>query len=91
MLAAALAATPSVWWVIDHQFAMNALEPILWTGCAYVILLLIKSGNAKLWLAFGAIVGVGLENKYSIVIFAFALLAGVLLTRQRKIYLRPGF
>ena len=85
VLAAALAATPSVWWVIDHQFAMNVLESILWTGCAYVILLLIKSGNAKLWLAFGAIAGVGLQNKYSIAVFAFALIAGVLLTRQRKI------
>ncbi len=85
VLAAALAATPSVWWVIDHQFAMNALETILWTGAAYMILLLIKTGNAKLWLAFGAIVGVGLQNKYSISVFAFALIAGALLTRQRKI------
>ena len=89
VLAAALAATPSVWWVIDHQFAMNALEPILWTGCAYVILLLIKTGNAKLWVVFGAMVGLGLQNKYSISIFAFALIAGVLLTRQRRILFSP--
>src|SRR4026208_1371576 len=27
-LAAALAATPGVWWVIGHQFAMNSLEPL---------------------------------------------------------------
>src|SRR5687768_8937788 len=26
LLAAVLAATPGVWWVIDHQFAMNSLE-----------------------------------------------------------------
>lgn len=89
LLAAALAATPSVWWVIDHQFAMNMLEPLLWTGCAYVILLLIKTGNPTLWLAFGAIAGVGLQNKYSIVIFLAALIAGVLLTRQRRILFTP--
>ena len=89
VLAAALAATPSVWWVIDHQFAMNGLESILWTSCAFVILLLIKTGNAKLWVVFGAIVGVGLQNKYSIAVFAFALIAGVLLTRQRKILFSP--
>src|SRR5918995_2746255 len=29
VLAATLAITPSVWWVIDHQFAMNCLEPLL--------------------------------------------------------------
>lgn len=88
-LAAALAATPGVWWVIDHQFAMNALEALFWTGCAYVTLRLIKTREPKWWLAFGAIGGVGLENKYSIAVFAFALLAGLLLTPQRKLLFTP--
>src|ERR1700674_4905277 len=65
VLAGMLAATPPVWYVIDHQFAMNALEPLFWTGCAYVILRMIRTGNPRLWLAFGAISGFGLENKYS--------------------------
>ena len=89
VLAAALAATPGVWWVIDHQFAMNCLEPLLWGGLAYVVLRLINTRNPKLWLAFGAIAGVGLLNKYSIVFFAAALIAGVLLTRQRTILFTP--
>ena len=89
VLAAMLAATPGVWWVIDHQFAMNCLEPLFWGGLAYVVLRLINTGNPKLWLAFGAIAGVGLLNKYSIVFFAAALLAGVLLTRQRTILFTP--
>jgi 4-amino-4-deoxy-L-arabinose transferase-like glycosyltransferase len=89
VLAAALAATPGVWWVIDHQFAMNGLEPLFWGGLAYVILRLINTANPKLWLAFGAIAGVGLLNKYSIVFFATALLAGLLLTRQRRLLFTP--
>ena len=88
-LAAMLAATPPVWYVLDHQFAMNALEPLFWTGCAYVIVRMIKTANLKLWLAFGAIAGLGLENKYSIAIFAFGLLAGLLLSSQRKILFTP--
>ncbi len=88
-LAATLAATPSVWWVIDHQFAMNCLEPLFWGGLAYVVLRLINTGNPKLWLAFGAIAGVGLLNKYSIVFFAAALIAGVLLSPQRRILFTP--
>src|SRR6185436_189502 len=88
-LAAALAATPGVWWVIDHQFAMNAFEALLWTGCAFVILRLIKTQNPRLWLVFGVIAGIGLETKYSIVVFVFALLAGVLLTRERRILFTP--
>jgi hypothetical protein len=89
LLAAVLAAMPAVWWVIDHQFAMNVLEPLFWTGCAYALLRLIKTQNPKWWLVFGLIAGVGLENKYSIAIFAFALLAGLLLTRERKLLLTP--
>ena len=89
VLAAALAITPGVWWVIDHQFAMNCLEPLLWGGLGYVVLRLIKTQNPKLWLAFGAIAGVGLLSKYSIVVFAFALLAGLLLTRQRRVLFTP--
>ena len=89
VLAAMLAATPPVWYVLDHQFAMNAPEPLFWTGCAYVILRMIKTGNLRLWLAFGAIAGLGLENKYSIAIFAFGLLTGLLLSTQRKLLFTP--
>ncbi|HEX5833596.1 MAG TPA: glycosyltransferase family 39 protein [Pyrinomonadaceae bacterium] len=89
ILAAALAATPGVWWVIDHQFAMNCLEPLFWGGLAYLVLRLIKTQNPKLWLAFGVIAGVGLLAKYSIVVFATALLVGLLLTRERRILFTP--
>jgi Dolichyl-phosphate-mannose-protein mannosyltransferase len=88
-LAAALAATPAVWWVIDHQFAMNAFEPLFWTGCAYAVVRMIHTQNAKLWVAFGVVAGLGLENKYSIAVFALALLLGLLLTLQRKLLFTP--
>jgi dolichyl-phosphate-mannose-protein mannosyltransferase len=87
--AAVLAATPGVWYVIDHQFAMNALEAPLWTGCAYAVLRMIRTENTRYWILFGAIAGFGLENKYSIAVFAFALLAGLLLTPQRKYLFTP--
>jgi 4-amino-4-deoxy-L-arabinose transferase-like glycosyltransferase len=89
ILAAVLGATPGVWWILDHQFAMNGLEPLFWGGLAYVVLRLINTANPRLWLAFGAIAGVGLLNKYSIVIFASALLAGILITHQRRILFTP--
>ncbi len=85
-LAAMLSATPGVWYVIDHQFAMNALEPLIWTGCAYAVLRMIQTDNPKWWLAFGAIAGIGLENKYSVANFAFAMRVGLLLARQRRVF-----
>ena len=89
VLAAVLAATPGVWWVIDHQFAMNAFEPLLWGGLAFIVLRIINTGNTKLWLVFGLIAGFGLQTKYSIIIFASALILGVLLTQQRWILFTP--
>src|SRR6185369_12438023 len=89
VLSAVLAATPGVWWVIDHQFSMNAFESLSWGGLAYVILRILNTGNTRLWLAFGAIAGVGLLNKYSLVFFASALIGGVLLTRERRISFTP--
>jgi hypothetical protein len=88
-LAAMLAAIPAVWMVIDHQFAMNAFEALFWTGCALALLRMIKTGNVRLWLAFGAIGGLGLENKYSIGVVALALVLGLLLTPQRKMLCTP--
>jgi hypothetical protein len=88
-LAAGLAAVPGVWWVVDHQLAMNAFEPLFWTACAFVVLRMIRTRNPRLWLAFGAFAGLGLENKYSIVVPAFALLVCLLLTKQRKLLLTP--
>ena len=88
-LAAVLAATPAVWYANDHQFAMNAFESVFWTGCAFAVACMIRTNNPKWWLAFGAIAGLGLENKYSIAAFAFFLLVGLLLTPQRKFLFSP--
>jgi hypothetical protein len=88
-LAAMLAATPVVWYVIDHQFAMNALEPLFWTGSAFALLRMVNTNNPRWWLAFGAVAGLGLENKYSLSFFAFALLLGLLVTSQRKLLFTP--
>ncbi len=88
-LAALLAATPAVWYGSDHQFAMNAFEPLFWTGCAFAVARMIHTNNPKWWITFGAIGGLGLENKYSIGAFAVFLLAGLLLTPQRKFLFSP--
>ena len=68
-----------------HNFlSMNAFEPLFWMGCAYVLIRIINTGNEKLWLWFGVLAGIGLENKHSMLIFGFALVVGLLLTPQRK-------
>ncbi|HKU21690.1 MAG TPA: glycosyltransferase family 39 protein [Terriglobales bacterium] len=83
-LAALCIACASVYLVLNYLFTMNAWEPLLWTGCAYIVVRIIKTGDQKLWLWFGLLSGVGLENKYSMAVFGFGIVVGLLLTPERK-------
>jgi 4-amino-4-deoxy-L-arabinose transferase-like glycosyltransferase len=70
--------------MLDDFYSMNAFEPLFWMGAAYVVIRILKTGNAKLWLLFGAIVGLGLQNKHSMAFFVLALVVGLSLTHERK-------
>ena len=62
----------------------NYLEPLLWMGCAYFAILAIKHDDPRYWLWFGIVAGIGMEEKYSIAVFGFAIVTGLLLTPQRR-------
>jgi Dolichyl-phosphate-mannose-protein mannosyltransferase len=65
----------------------NCLEPNLWMGCAYFAIVAIKRDEPRKWLWFGIVAGVGLEEKYTIALFAFGIVLGLLLTEQRRVFL----
>jgi hypothetical protein len=68
----------------------NCIEPLLWMGCAYSAILAIKR-DARYWLWFGVVAGLGLEEKYSIAVLGFAIVVGLLLTKQRTALLNKWF
>ncbi len=71
----------------------NCLEPNLWMGGAYFAILAIKCAGTekapRYWLWFGVIAGIGLQEKYSIALFGFGIVVGLLLTPQRRAFLNP--
>jgi hypothetical protein len=67
----------------------NCLEPNLWMGCAYFAILAIKRNDPRYWLWFGVVAGIGLQEKYSIALFGFGMVIGLLLTAQRRVFLNP--
>jgi len=69
----------------DSFFSMNAFEPLFWVLCALLALRIVNDGSPRLWLVFGAIAGVGIENKHTMLMFGFALIAGLLLTGHASI------
>lgn len=68
----------------------NSFEPLLWMGCVYFVILAIKR-DARYWVCFGIVAGLALEEKYSIAIFGFGILVGLLLTKQRKVFINKWF
>jgi hypothetical protein len=64
----------------------NCLEPNLWMGCAYFVILAIKRNDPRYWLWVGVFAGLGLEEKYSIAFFVFGIVVGLLLTEQRRVF-----
>jgi len=85
-LAALCSACAGVYLILAHLFTMNVFEPLFWMGGALVVIRIIKTGNQKLWLWFGLLAGIGLENKYSMAVFGFGVVAGLLLTKQREAF-----
>jgi hypothetical protein len=69
--------------------SMNAFEPLFWMGCVWVLLRLLEGGSPRLWLAFGALMGLGVMNKHSTAFFGIAVVCGLLLTRERRQLLTP--
>ena len=69
---------------LDHFLNVNSFEPVFWLICALLVIRIIRTGNHKLWIWFGLTAGLGLENKHSMLIFGFGLIAGLLLTVERR-------
>src|SRR5882762_7671950 len=68
----------------------NCLEPLLWMGCVYFAILALKR-DPRYWVCFGVVAGLGLQEKYSIAIFGFGIVVGLLISKQRRALLSKWF
>ncbi len=72
---------------VHFLFQPNFLEIFFWTMIAYSILRFIQN-QRNIWLyVFGISAGLGMMSKYSIAFFIISILIGLLITRNRKIFL----
>src|SRR5580700_928334 len=69
---------------MDSLMTMNAFEPLFWMGCIWVVARILRTGDSRLWLWFGVLAGLGLENKHSTLSFGFAVTVALLLTHHRR-------
>lgn len=74
---------------LDSILTMNGFEPCFWMGMALIALKIFHGGSPTLWLLFGVVAGIGLQNKHSTLFFGFGLFLGLLFTKQRRQFRDP--
>ena len=75
--------------IMNGLLTMNAFEPLFWMGCVYTLIRIVRTGNSRLWIWFGALAGLGIENKHSTLLFGFAVMIALISSRQRREVLKP--
>jgi hypothetical protein len=70
-------------------FSMNAFDILLVTIAAWLLVKILKAPSPKLWLLFGLVAGIGLENKLTMLVFGFSAAVGLLLTSKRRLLASP--
>ncbi len=72
-------------------FMPNFLDVFFWTLIAFTLIRFIQTQQNKWLYWFGIAVGLGMMSKYSVAFYTVAILAGVLLTKHRKIFINKHF
>jgi hypothetical protein len=85
VLAAAAAALAPIYLASSGLLTMDPFDQLWWTLLAWVMMRMIRDQRPQRWLLAGAVIGIGLQTKLTIAFFVLALLAGLLLSGQRKL------
>ena len=83
MLLAAFAATPFAL-ACGSLMQYVAFDYLGWLSAAYFFVLLCKSGDPRWWLPLGAVIGIGMLTKYSMLFCVAGIVVGVVATPLRR-------
>lgn len=91
LLAQLATATAPCFLALYTIFSMNAFDGLIWAGLARLWIALLTGGEPRLWLAFGALAGVGLENKISVGFLGAGVLVALVATGRFEPFRRRWF
>ncbi|MEO8889734.1 MAG: glycosyltransferase family 39 protein [Jatrophihabitantaceae bacterium] len=84
LVAVGIATSPGVL-LAGHTLSTETTDVLVWQVLVLLVVRALRTGRLRLWLAVGAVVGVGLQNKDLPGFLALALLIGLLITRRREV------
>ncbi len=84
VLAAAGAATSPALLGANWLFQTVTFDQLTWVLTLWITARLLRTGDKRLWLAIGTVIGVGLETKYTIIALILGLTLATLVTPLRR-------
>jgi len=90
LLASVSAIVAPLYLGIGHIFTVNALDLVFWVAAFHVMFSILSGGPARNWVWLGVISGLGVQNKVNMLFLGFALVAGLVLSSQRRLLLTRG-
>ena len=83
---AALCAAGGAFLTVGHLEGPTVYDIAVWATTSWLIIRILRTGNERLWLAVGAVVGVGMEAKQTIPLLFLGLAVGIIMNRQAAIF-----
>jgi hypothetical protein len=90
LLAGAAALSAPLLLGFNHYYSMNSFDILLWTAAALLVLRALQGGGIGPWLWLGVVLGLGLENKLSVLWLGAGLGVGLAATSARRSLATPG-
>lgn len=84
-IAAACAAVATIVLFTGHLLSTSTFDLLVWTAICWLAVRAVRSGDERLWLVAGVVLGVGLLNKPLPAFLALGLLAGVAIAGPRRL------
>jgi hypothetical protein len=83
-LAALAVAVAPVLLALSSYVSMNAYDVLVWTSVLFLLVRMIDRDRPRDWVWIGALIGLGFENKHSLLFLAFGIAAGVVVAGPRR-------
>jgi hypothetical protein len=69
---------------VFHKFSMNAFDVLVWALAALLVVRIVNGAPTRLWWLLGVLLGLGLQNKISVLWLGMGLLVGLVASGERR-------